>query len=222
MSEHTPPDSLNASSPLGGSVFLNALGAAAQRLHPEVRRYAAGPGIPGAAVVVDGVFDVAGSRFRKLNLLALPIVGRNLFVTAHERDVPFHVVNSLTRSQGGPLELHADRAFTFTGGAQRFVDVLLPGEREGTLLNRVGSARRVELELRCSVTGDGHLRLVSERTWLRFGGLRIRLPALLSVRADVVDGFDDAAQQNTVRARVRSPILGTVLEYRGRFTHRPA
>lgn len=205
----------------GGSVFLEALGADAARLHPEVRRYAAGTGVFGGAVAVDGVFEVAGSRFRRLNLLARPLVGPNLFVTAFGRNVPFTVVNTVSWEAGAGLGLAAERVFEFRSGKQRFVDVLLPGDRPGTLRNRLGTARRVELELRVSVTEAGHLRLVSERAWLRLGRVRLRLPALLSVRADVVDGYDDAAQRNTVSARVRSPLFGTVLEYRGYFRHRP-
>lgn len=205
----------------GGSVFLEALGADAARLHPEVRRYAAGTGVFGGAVAVDGVFEVAGSRFRRLNLLARPLVGPNLFVTAFERNVPFTVVNTVSWEAGAGLGLAAERVFEFGSGRQRFVDVLLPGDRPGTLRNRLGTARRVELELRVSVTEGGHLRLVSERAWLRLGRVRLRLPALLSVRADVVDGYDDAAQRNIVSARVRSPLLGTVLEYRGHFRHTP-
>ncbi|GAB2804065.1 hypothetical protein GCM10020360_30170 [Nonlabens tegetincola] len=244
----------------GGSVFLAALGPAAALLHPEVRRYAAGAGVVGGAVSVTGEFSVAGSRYRWLNLLARPIVGPELFVTAHERGVPFAVVNTVVRVgdgagvgdsvrggdgvlgsdgvrendgvRGGSVAvsprsapagcqvgLQAERVFVFRRGEQRFVDVLLPGERPGTLRNLLGRDRRVELELRCSVTAEGHLRLVSERAWLRLGRLRMRLPSLLSVRADVSDGFDDASNRNTVAARVRSPLLGTVLEYRGSFTH---
>ncbi|KUF08141.1 DUF4166 domain-containing protein [Leucobacter sp. G161] len=206
----------------GGSVFLQALGAEAARLHPEVRRYAAGSGVVGGAVAVTGEFEVAGSRWRKLNLFARPLVGPHLFVTAFELDVPFQVVNTVVWDNGGGLGLGAERVFRFSSGDQRFVDVLRPGETPGTLRNLLGSARRVELELRCSVTDAGHLRLVSERAWLRLGRLRVRLPALLSVRAEVVDGYDDVAGRNIVDASVRSPLLGTVLEYRGAFRHEPA
>lgn len=206
----------------GGSVFLQALGAAADRLHPEVRRYAAGAGVVGGAVAVEGEFEVAGSRFRKLNLLARPVVGPNLFVTAYERRVPFRVVNTVAWERGAGLGLAAERVFVFRAGEQRFADVLLPGPLPGTLRNLLGSARRVELELHCSVTEAGHLRLVSDRAWLRLGRVRLRLPALLSVRAEVVDGYDDVAKRNIVNARVRSPLMGTVLEYRGSFSHTQA
>lgn len=209
------------STPQARSVFLDALGPAAAGLHPEVLKYVTGPGKLGAAVLVDGEFDVAGSRFGKLNLLAVPLVGRELFVTKHERRVPFHVVNRLAIDEGGAVGLQAIREFSFRGGPQRFVDVLLPGAHPGTLRNLLGRARRVELELHCSVSERGFLRLTSGRAWLRLGGLRVPLPTLLSVRAELEDGFEESSGRNTVRARVQSPILGTVLEYLGSFRARP-
>ena len=216
----------------GGSVFLRALGREASRLHPEVYRYVSGSGVVGQAVDLEGVFDVAGSRLRRLNLLARPIVGPGLLVTAFERDVPFRVANrpGFERLRGraggagagrGELGLHAERTFEFRSGGQSFVDVLLVGDAPGRLRNLLGERRRVELELRCTVTDRGRLRLESSRAWLRFGRLRVRLPRLLSVRAVVEDGFDDATGRNTVDARVGSPILGTVLEYRGSFRQAP-
>ncbi|MBL3681574.1 DUF4166 domain-containing protein [Leucobacter aridicollis] len=218
----------------GGSVFLRALGREASRLHPEVYRYVSGSGVVGQAVDLEGVFDVAGSRLRRLNLLARPIVGPGLLVTAFERDVPFRVANrpglesvrgravgAGARAGRQELGLHAERTFEFRSGGQSFVDVLLVGDAPGTLRNLLGECRRVELELRCTVTDRGRLRLESGRAWLRFGRLRVRLPRLLSVQAVVEDGFDEATGRNTVDARVGSPILGTVLEYRGSFRQAP-
>lgn len=201
----------------GGSVFLAALGDRAAGLRSEVLRYVSGAGVVGGEVPVEGTFAVAGSKLRWLNHLARPLVGPFLFVTAHERDVPFTVVNRVAWEPGHGLGLQAERVFEFRSGAQRFVDVLLPGEAAGTLTNLLGEARRVELELHCSVTGEGHLRLDSGRAWLRLGRLRLRLPRLVSVRAVVEDGFDDARGVHTVAARVRNPLIGTVLEYRGTF-----
>ena len=210
---------LQAGDPVpGGSVFLQALGDEARKLHPEVLKYVAGGGTIGSTVVVEGEFTVAGSRYGRLNLLARPFVGPDLFVTRYERNVAFRVENTIAVEDAAGLGLKSERIFMFRPGPQRFADVLLPSPRPGRLRNRVGASRRIELELRCSVTESGFLRLSSERAWLLFGPLRIRLPAFASVRAEVIDGFDDDAQRNTVRAEVRNPVLGTVLEYRGAFS----
>ncbi|RKQ94952.1 uncharacterized protein DUF4166 [Mycolicibacterium mucogenicum 261Sha1.1M5] len=212
-------ESLRVGDPVpGGSVFLQALGDEARKLHPEVLKYVAGAGSVGSTVLVEGEFTVAGSRYGRLNLLARPFVGPDLFVTRYERDVPFRVENTIAQERDAGLGLKSERVFMFRSGPQRFVDVLLPSPRPGRLRNRVGASRRVELELSCSVTESGFLRLSSERAWLLLGPLRIRLPTFASVRAAVIDGFDDEAQRNTVRAEVRNPVLGTVLEYRGTFS----
>lgn len=200
------------------SVLLAALGDDARRLRPECLDYAAGPGE--GVVIGEGVFARAGSRFGRLGLLARPFVGPRLLVTGCERDVPFRVVNRAVEAPDGTLELHAERTFRFARGEQTFVDLLRAGEDPGTLLNPLGDARRVELVLRVGVTPDGRLHLRSERARLRLGRWRIPLPGPLSVQVGVFDGYDERAGRQTVAARARNPLLGTVLEYRGSFTWR--
>ncbi|WP_162621951.1 DUF4166 domain-containing protein [Microbacterium suaedae] len=197
------------------SVFLTALGDAAGRLRPEVARYAAAEG----DVIGEGIFEVAGSRFGRLGLLLRPFVGPRLVLTSSGRGVPFRVEN---RRREGPVggEVHATRIFDFVGGRQVFADVLRPGSAPGTLVNLLGDAHRVELRLRCTVTGEGHLRLASDGCWVRMGRLRVRLPGVLAVHVEVEDGYDDTTGRQTVRARAGNPLLGTVTEYRGSFEWR--
>ena len=210
---------MSAGRPSGGeSVFLAALGRDATYLHPRVLRYAEGS--KDGAVTGTGTFSVAGSRFRWLGLLLRPIVGPQLLVTRYERNVPFTVVNQRVVRADSGSELHATRSFHFSKGTQIFSDVLLPGSTPGTLRNRLGAAERVELELYCTATAQGFLRLTEGRAWKRLGRLRIRLPKVLAVRIDVEDGYDEGSDRQTIDASVRSPILGTVLEYRGSFTFR--
>lgn len=201
------------------SVFVQALGVESERLHPSVLRYVAGPGDAVAAGVGRGVFDVAGSRLGRLNVLARPIVGPELLVTAHERNVPFIVRNTPVPGPGLRGALSAIRTFEFRGGPQSFVDVLRPGAEPGTLQNVLGRAGGVELELSCGVTDRGFLRLTSRRAWLRIAGIRVPLPGLLSVRAEVIDGYDEVSERHTIHAMVTNPIMGTVLEYRGSFLY---
>lgn len=201
--------------PSAGSVLVEALGDDVGRLHPRVRRYVDGPGE--GIGVCEGVFDVAGSRFRGLLLLARPFVGPGLLVTRYGRSIPFRVVNRPDAVRG---ELHAERIFRFPRGAQHFVDILRTGSVPGTLQNVLGKAGRVELRLRCGVSEEGHLRLHSERAWFRVGRWSLPLPGILGVRVEVEDGYDEEAGRQTVRVRARNPLLGTVLEYCGSFTYR--
>lgn len=199
-------------------MFLTALGAEAARLRLEVLHYAEGPG--DETGIGEGVFEVAGSRWRWLGLAVRPFVGPSLLVTRYERDVPFRLENRGRTASSGDPELHAVRDFRFRYGGQRFIDVLRPGLVPGTIQNLLGRAGRVEIRLRCEVTAEGHLVLRSDRVWFRFGRLRIRLRGPLGIRAEVENGFDEATERHTVRSVARNPILGTVLEYRGSFSYR--
>lgn len=201
------------------SVILNALGANGRLLHPEVLRYVKGPG--NGISIGEGIFDIAGSRFRWLNLLCRPIVGPYLLMTKYQTDVPFRVINRATVSPVLGGELRTERSFRFRGGTESFFDVLHAARSNpGALSNLLGQARRVELELRCEATSEGHLRLQSESAWLRLARLRLRLPRFLSVQVVVEDGYDDTSARQTIDTQVRSPIFGVVLEYRGSFVYR--
>lgn len=206
------------------SVFLDALGDAAATLKPEVYEYVAGPPCaPNSTHSVgigEGVFAVAGSRFGLVFALLRPVIGPDTLVTRHERDVPFEIVNTPAVLADGSLQLAATRTFKFQGGEQRFLDVLTPAGAPGMLLNHLGPRKRLTLTLKCSVSAQGHLLLTSERTYLRVGRSRIRLPRLLGVSAHVEDGYDSERQRRTVDVVVRNPIAGVVLHYRGWFHYR--
>lgn len=197
------------------SVFLRALGAEADRLDPEVREYVVGPPQGFGAGRGRGVFELAGSPYRWLAWPAALICGPRVILTRYERDVPFEIVNR----PDGPGSLRAEREFGFRGGAQLFSDVLRVGVQPGTLVNVLGTRERVELLLECSATEQGSLRLRARAARLRIGRRRFRLPRLLSVQVEAIDGWDAASGHRTVEVVVRNPLLGVVLRYRGWFDY---
>lgn len=196
------------------SVFLTALGADAQKLSPQVREYVSGPPEGIDFGEGHGVFDVAGSPLGRLMLLLRPVVGPGLLVTRWEREVPFEIVNRPRRTT-----LAATRTFAFRSGRQRFVDLLRPGAIPGTVVDVLGERGRIEVLLDCSVTPEGDLRLRSRACRLCFGRVVVRLPALLGVDIDVVDGYDSERDRRTIVAEVRNPIVGIVMAYRGWFRY---
>ena len=204
---------------MSDSVFLRALGAEAGRLRPEVREYVAGPPRGYRIGRGRGVFEVAGSPYRAFAGLLRLVCGPEVALTRYEREVPFEIVNRPDLSDAGIPMLHAERDFLFAGGAQRFVDVLLVGALPGTLVNIPGSRGRLELLLECSATAEGSLRLRSRAARIRIGRRRIRLPRMLSVQVEAVDGWDAGNHRRTIDASVRHPVLGTVLRYRGWFQY---
>lgn len=200
------------------SVFLAALGDDAERLHPAVRAYAAGAPNARGETVATGVFDVAGCPLAWLARAAAVVLGPDLLVTRHERDVPFTLIERHGALPSGRAALHAARAFRFAGAAQAFSDVLLVADRPGLLVNLLGPSRRLEALLECSVGSGGTLRLRERAARLRLGPRRrLPIPRWFVPRICVENGFDDATGQHTIATRVAMPLIGTVMQYRGRF-----
>lgn len=200
-----------------GAVFLAALGAEAERLHPEIlarMRREAGHD------AAEGVFAVAGSRFGRLAALATPVVGPGLIMTRYGRDVPFRIDTVAGRSPVGRPTLAATREFRFPRGVEHVSDRLVATGHPGILRNALGARGRVEMLEECSVTADGALRMRSRAVALRAGRRRIALRGLLRIDVEVVDGWDETRRRRTVEMRATSPVLGTILEYRGWY--RPA
>lgn len=198
--------------PTRGQVFLDALGADAERLHPEIlAQYRA----PVAAGHAEGVFAVAGSRFGRAAGLVRPIVGPGLLVPTSGRDVPFVLRTASGRTETGRATLDSIREFRFPGRTARIVDRLTVSVRPGLVRNLLGARGRVELIEECSVTAEGFLRMRTIRVALRLFGRRFALPGPLGVRVDLIDGWDAEHRRRTIDMRAVNPLLGTVLEYRG-------
>ncbi|RLP80681.1 DUF4166 domain-containing protein [Mycetocola lacteus] len=200
------------------SVYTEALGTDIDRLKPEVREYVVGPGEQGIGVGT-GVFESAGTKFGRLTWLAMPVVGPAMLLDRHEKNVPFTILNQPGTDEHGAPTLAAFRLFRFRRVTRAMSDIILAGPTPGTLRNRVGTWRVIEIILRCTATERGHLSLRSEECALRLGPLRLRLPRLLGVSVRVEDGWDAENNRRTVQVLVTNPLLGTVTNYRGHFTY---
>ncbi|MEV4738112.1 MULTISPECIES: DUF4166 domain-containing protein [unclassified Microbacterium] len=202
----------------GSGVLLDALGEDADRLHPTLRAQ--------MSSTIErqeshGVFARAGSRLRRLNALGIPVVGRDALVSGYERDVPFTLVTVARRDGLGRATLDTTREFGFRGGVQCITDRLVASSRPGLVRNVLGRAGRIELILRCDVTEGGALRMRSERVAVRLAGRRFALRGILRLDIRVEDGWDAVQERRTIRMSARSPIAGTVLEYRGWYRVAP-
>lgn len=199
-----------------GAVFLEALGPEAERLHPEILAQMRASATLDRA---EGVFTVAGSRFGRLGVLALPLVGPRMLVTRFGRDVPFSLHSRAGRSSSGRAVLDTTREFHFPGATQFISDRLTVSVVPGLVRNLLGARGRVELIEECSVTADGALRMRTRRIALRLWGRRFALRGILGISVDLEDGWDEARGRRTIEMRARNPLVGTVLEYRGWYRH---
>lgn len=195
-----------------GEALLQALGADAERLHPEIRAQLSTPVRRQAA---HGVFEVAGSRFGRLTALGVPLIGADAVVTGFERDVPFSIVTTATVDSLGRAMLDTTRSFRFRRGAQRICDRLTVSTRPGLVRNLLGRAGRIELIEECGVSDRGFLQMRTRRAAVRVLGRRIALRGPLRIDVLVEDGWDAGSRRRTIEMRARNPVVGTIVEYRG-------
>lgn len=199
-----------------GAAFLEALGEEAARLHPEIL---AQMRVEAERDSADGMFAVAGSRFGRLAGLASPVVGPGLLVTGFARDVPFRIDTVSGRSRSGRATLATVREFRFPGGTEHVTDRLFATGRPGIVQNSLGARGRVQMLEECTVTDEGAMRMRTLAVALRVGRRRIALRGILRIDVELVDGWDEARHRRTVEMRATSPVLGTVLEYRGWYRY---
>ncbi|MFJ6534351.1 DUF4166 domain-containing protein [Microbacterium sp. NPDC091662] len=202
-----------------GAAFLEALGETAERLHPEIL---AQMRVEARNDSAEGVFAVAGSRFGRLAALASPLVGPRLLVTRFGRDVPFRIDTVSGRSRSGRATLETVREFRFPGATQHVADRLIATGHPGIVQNALGARGRVEMLEECSVSDEGALRMRTRAVAFRVGRHRIPLRGILRIDVDLVDGWDVDRRRRTVEMRATSPMLGTVLEYRGWYRYADA
>ncbi|UTT54165.1 DUF4166 domain-containing protein [Microbacterium maritypicum] len=199
-----------------GAAFLEALGEQAQRLHPEIL---AQMSVEATRDSAEGVFAVAGSRFGRVAGLAAPVIGPGLLVTRFARDVPFRIDTVSGRSRAGRATLDTVREFRFPGATQYVTDRLFATGHPGIVQNALGVRGRVQILEHCSVTDEGALRMSTRAVALRLGRYRIALRGILRIEVELVDGWDEARHRRTIDMRATSPVLGTVLEYRGWYRY---
>lgn len=197
-------------------VFLAALGTDAERLHPEILAQMRAPVLHDRA---EGVFAVAGSRFGRLGILALPVVGPRMLLTRFGRDVPFALSTRPGRTPDGRATLDCTREFRFPGETQFIVDRVTTSVVPGLVRNLLGKRGRVELIEECSVTAAGALRMRTRRIALRLWGRRFALRGILGISVDLEDGWDEIHERRTIEMRATNPLVGTILEYRGWYRY---
>jgi hypothetical protein len=195
-----------------GSVYQRALGDAFAGLSPVMQRYF-GPLPAGHVGVGEGVYEVVGSRYRRLAAPLLRWSARHdvLFREAG-RNVRF-VVENRPLPDGG---LRGTRWFGFPGSVRVMRDTI---HADGAgLLERLGRRGGLEVGLVARVD-RGAMVLRSRSLAWRVRGRRIRLPPVATVEVRERDDPAGGGRQR-VDVRLRMPFLGEVFRYSGAFAYR--
>lgn len=208
------------------SVYQLAMGADFALLQPELQEYfslAAGSGptaAGGPAIGLGtGIFDVAGGPRPVLRPL-LRLAGRDhALFPEYQRDVPFSIENRAHLDAAGRPALTAVRTIDFDGGTRTMQDTTVWQDAAG-LTDVLGRSGTVRTDLACSVGADGRMRLVSRRTSLGAGRIRLGLPGLLEAAAFTEQWWDRPEGRFRIRTKVLQRQMGTVLEYQGSFSYR--
>lgn len=197
-----------------GEIFLDALGDRASELHPEMLRQL---NADESSAAISGTFARAGTRVGWIAALARPVVGPGLLMTRFGTDVPFTLQERHRVDAAGRLGLDAVRTIHFRAGAQRFADRLVRTTSPHVLRTLLGDRQRIAVDVVCSVSPGGGIHMEATSVTIRIARTRLRLPAVLSPRAELEDGWDESARRRTIAARIWHPLLGTLLEYSGTY-----
>lgn len=199
------------------SMFLEALGRDADRLHPQLRRrfgmgLAAGYGCVGRGVME----EIRRGPWWTVPFLHLGAV-RNILVPDVGRDVPFVIENFPYRDPFGRETVTFVREYVLRGRPRRFDATMVRGG-PGGVVDYLGTHQHLAVDLRLRVEADGSLRLTSHEQRFREGAVSFRFPLLLSGEAELHEWFDDDAGVFRVDLEVRNRLLGLLFGYRGWFT----
>jgi len=110
-----------------------------------------------------------------------------------------------------------ERTFSFPGVHRRFQATMRFCERDGLILDALGAAGFLMVELQPSIR-EGAITIHSGRQWLTLFGLpvRIRLPGLLVADATIHE-WQESEDSLGIRVAISNPLLGSFFGYEGTF-----
>lgn len=199
------------------SIYQQSLGTQFANLQPQLQDYfSLHPG-SGAYGLGRGVFDIAGCPAWFMRPFFALGARENAFFPEYGAQVPFTISNYAHRDPFGRHSLTALRTLDFGKTARVFEDTTsLTGEG---LVDYIGAHRRTATDLDCSVTRDGHMRMVSSRTRLFAGPARISIPDPVGAQAFMEQWWDGRTERFRIQTKVIHRQLGVLLVYAGSFDY---
>jgi hypothetical protein len=201
-----------------GSIFQQALGAAFDQLHPELRRRFGFSSRDGIACLGTGRMD----RVWRGSRLAAPVLRlgsrSNILFPDRGRDVPFTIANYAYRDGFGRETVTFVRTFQFTRPRRFDATMVASDRRAATVVDFLGTRQHLAVDLGFRVSPQGGLLITSGDQRVSALPGSPRCPAALTGRATVHEWFDDAAGRFRIDVRVTNPVAGPVIGYSGSFT----
>ncbi|MGZ9933447.1 DUF4166 domain-containing protein [Streptomyces sp. NC-S4] len=200
------------------SIFRAHMGAAFDRLHPQIQRrfsvgLASGEGCIGRGTM-ERIWH--GPAFVK-PFLRLGGV-RNILVPHEGRNVPFVIENLPYLDSFGRETVTFVRTFQLPGGARRFDATMVHSPERDCVLDYLGTHQHLASDLHMSAEPDGSLLIRSGEHRFREGRLDVRVPDLIGGEAEVRESFDETTGRFRIRVRVVNRRFGPLFGYEGTFT----
>lgn len=198
------------------SIYEEALGAAFERLHPQVQKRFGFSSADGVASIGTGVMqELWHGRFYTLPFLYVGTWRRIMFP---ERgvNVPFTIQNYAYRDRFDRETVTWIRNFQ-TRRIRRFDAYMIHSGQRGKIVDYLGTHQHLAVDIDLSVDERGGLRLRSGEQRFYEGPIAFRFPMLFSGKADVCEWYDDAIEMFRIEVRVTNRYWGPLFGYRGTF-----
>lgn len=197
------------------SIYEKVLGAAFQRLHPELqKRYKLKTG---QQLIAKGTMHhIQGGPKWLYPLWLLGTTCKFVFPESG-RDIPFTITNTAYETKAGREEVYWERAFHFPKKTRYFNATMSYDRKTDIIKDYLGDPAPLYSDLQLTAEDDGSIRIDSIKQKLVIGKLEIPLPKWLYGVATVKESYDDEQAAYTISVHVHNKIIGTVFAYEGVF-----
>lgn len=200
-------------------VFRRGLGAAFDRLHPQMQRRFGVSVEGGYSCVGRGVMhEVRRGPWWTVPFLTLGTF-RNIMFPESGNDIPFQIENyAYTDSLGRETVTFVRTMHLPNGRSRRFDATMIYSPDKGRVIDYLGAHQHLAVDLDLAVTDDGALRLDSGAQRFYEGPVAFRFPMIFSGVARLTERFDEEKGVFVIDMQVHNRILGFLFGYRGEFT----
>jgi hypothetical protein len=200
------------------SIFQIAMGERFNNLHPKIaERFSVGIGSR-IACIATGTMSRIWHRSSAIRPFLHLGARRHILVPERGANVPFTMENWPYLDRSGRETVTFSRTFELPKRRRRFDAQMVydPGGEE--IVDYLGTHQHVVAPLEFRATDAGGLVIRGTELRLAVAGAAVRVPALVTGRAEVHEWFDDRRGVFGINVRVTNPWLGPLFGYEGTFS----
>ena len=131
--------------------------------------------------------------------------------------VPFTISNVSRINEEQQAEVYWERTFYFPNATRQFNAKMTVDLDRRIVKDYLGDPSLFYSDLQFDVTKDGFLMIRSQQQRLVVGKKELSLPALLTGRVVVTEGYDDELEVYTIHVSIFNDMVGRMMMYAGQF-----